>query len=98
MMQRKGSKLSPIRIHQGVVVENMAQSLARNIFCDALLRLEAAGFETILHIHDEVLIDIAEGEAENGLHRVIEIMSTPPEWLPDIPLAAEGSITRFYTK
>lgn len=98
MMQRKGSKLTPIRIHQGVIVENMAQALARNIFCDALLRLEAAGFQTILHIHDEVLIDISEAEAETAIPRVVEIMSTAPDWLPEIPLAAEGSVTRFYTK
>lgn len=98
MMQRKGSKLTPIRIHQGVIVENMAQALARNIFCDALLRLEAAGFQTILHIHDEVLIDIREAEAETAIPRVVEIMSTAPSWLPEIPLAAEGSVTRFYTK
>lgn len=98
MMQRKGSKLTPIRIHQGVIVENMAQALARNIFCDALLRLEAAGFQTILHIHDEVLIDISEAEAETALPRVVEIMSTAPSWLPEIPLAAEGSVTRVYTK
>jgi DNA polymerase len=98
MMQRKGSKLTPVRIHQGVIVENMAQALARNVFCDALLRLEAAGFQTILHIHDEVLIDINETEAEDALRHVVKIMSTPPDWLPYIPVAAKGKIMKSYTK
>jgi hypothetical protein len=28
----------------------------------------------------------------------LNIMSTPPDWIPDIPVAAEGEILDIYTK
>jgi hypothetical protein len=44
------------------------------------------------------VLEVPEETANLDLQRVIKIMSTPPEWIPDIPLAAEGSILTKYTK
>ena len=52
----------------------------------------------IFHVHDEVIIECDECDAEETLEKTISIMSTPPTWIPDIPLAAEGQILTHYQK
>jgi DNA polymerase len=81
-----------------MITENCSQSLARDIFCHQLMNIEKAGHKIILHVHDEVIIECAESDAARTLEEVTQIMSTPPSWIPDIPLSAEGSITKIYTK
>jgi DNA polymerase len=82
----------------GMLVENASQSLARDIFCYQLRQIEEAGFKIILHVHDEVVIECADEDAEATLAAVTKLMQTPPPWIPDIPLDAEGKIMKAYTK
>ena len=91
-------KKTPVRLYGGLLAENASQALARDIFCDMLCRIHESGFRIIFHVHDEVVLEVPEETANDDLRRVIEIMSTPPEWIPDIPLAAEGQILSHYTK
>ena len=51
-----------------------------------------------LHVHDEVVIMCDEAEAKDVLREVVEVMSTPPEWIADLPIAAEGEISTIYKK
>jgi len=64
----------------------------------AMIALERAGYEVINSIHDEVLLLVEEQSAESALADVINIMTTPPAWAPDFPLAAEGWIGKRYRK
>jgi DNA polymerase len=96
-MVRMG-QLRDFRIWHGLLAENSAQSLARDIFSDMMLKVEAAGIPIILHVHDEIVCEVPEDEAESALAKIIEIMSTPPAWIPDIPVSAEGEILDFYSK
>ena len=87
-----------MKLWGGVVAENLSQGLARDIFSDMIVRLEEGGINLIFHVHDEVVIECDENEAESILERTIEIMSTPPTWIPDIPLAADGQMLTRYQK
>jgi DNA polymerase len=80
------------------VVENASQALARDIFSDMMLRLDAAGLKIIMHVHDEVIIEVDASEADYALEKTLEIMHTPPEWIPDIPVSAEGEVSDIYVK
>jgi DNA polymerase I-like protein with 3'-5' exonuclease and polymerase domains len=62
------------------------------------LALEEAGFEVINLIHDEVLLLADEDKGEETLATVTSIMTTPPKWASDFPLAAEGWIGKRYRK
>ena len=97
IVSRNGKRL-PMKLWGGVVAENLSQGLARDIFSDMIVRLEEDGINLIFHVHDEVVIECDENEAESILERTIEIMSTPPTWIPDIPLAAEGQMLTRYQK
>ena len=96
-MPRHG-KYIDVRLWGGLVAENVSQALARDIFSDMLLRVEKAGYKIIMHVHDEMVIEADESESEEVLQNVIKIMSEPPTWIPDIPVAAEGSILTKYEK
>ena len=80
------------------IVHNCSQALARDIFSDALIRIDAAGHEIILHVHDEVVVECDDDVAEDTLQDIVRILTTPPEWIPDIPLGAEGHTMTVYRK
>lgn len=82
----------------GVLTENVTQRMARDVLAVAILRLEKAGFPVIFHAHDEIIIALAEGTAQKDFEEARRIMSVPPDWCPDLPLGAGGSIHDHYTK
>jgi DNA polymerase len=94
---KNGSPMT-VRLWHGSLIENLAQSLARDIFVDAVRRVEARGYKLILHVHDELVVEIPEEESQKCLDDCLEILSTPPSWIPDIPLSAEGKILDRYEK
>jgi DNA polymerase I-like protein with 3'-5' exonuclease and polymerase domains len=51
-----------------------------------------------MRIHDEVVCLVPEKEAQQKLDQIVEIMSTAPDWAYDMPLAAEGSLSKVYKK
>jgi DNA polymerase I-like protein with 3'-5' exonuclease and polymerase domains len=83
---------------QLLIAHNCSQSLARDVFCYHLRQIEEAGHKIILHVHDEVVIECLDRDAERTLADVTQIMRTPPPWIPDIPLDAEGHVVKIYTK
>jgi DNA polymerase I-like protein with 3'-5' exonuclease and polymerase domains len=96
-MVRNGKPML-VRPWYGMITENCSQSLARDIFCYHLRQIEEAGHKIILHVHDEVVIECADADVERTLAEVVALMRTPPPWIPDIPLDADGHAVKIYTK
>jgi len=80
------------------IFQSAVQGTARDCLAVAMLNLEQAGYEMINLIHDEILLLVKEENSEAVLQDVIKIMTTPPTWAPDFPLAAEGWISKRYRK
>ena len=80
------------------IFQSAVQGTARDFLAVAMLNLEKAGYEVINSIHDEVLLLVEEQSAESALADVVNIMTTPPTWAPDFPLAAEGWHGKRYRK
>lgn len=80
----------------GKLVENMVQAFARDCLAVSMLRLEAAGYRIVFHVHDEVIIEAPEGFGSVG--EVADIMGQPVDWAKELPLRAEGYETYFYKK
>lgn len=78
--------------------QSAVQGTARDCLAVAMVNLEKAGYEVINSIHDEVLLLVEEQSAESALAEVTSIMTTPPTWAPDFPLAAEGWYGKRYRK
>jgi DNA polymerase len=78
------------------LVENITQAVARDCLGDALLRLHQAKYKIVMHVHDEVILEVPE--AQDCLKNVNWIMSQPIEWAPGLPLGADGFETTYYRK
>jgi len=79
----------------GLLLENIVQALARCVISDQMLMIP---WKVATMTHDEVVVIVPDKEIEEANEVVHEIMITPPEWAPDLPLAAEGGYDRRYTK
>lgn len=79
----------------GKLVENIVQAFARDCLAVALLRLDAAGYKTVFHVHDEVVIEAPEGSRWED---AAEIMGQPIDWAPGLLLRGDGYETKFYMK
>jgi DNA polymerase len=77
------------RLYGGKLTNNLVQGTARCIMSEAMVRI-AKRYQIALSIHDALYIVVPEDEAQEALDFLIEEMCRPPEWMPDIPLAAEG--------
>ena len=82
----------------GKLTENLVQAIARDVFASGLLRLEAAGLPPVWHVHDEVILEVAEDRAEEAAKQVLEILSVTPAWIPGLPVGAEVQVTKHYVK
>jgi DNA polymerase len=80
------------------IFQSAVQGTARDFLAFAMIALERAGYEVINSIHDEVLLLVEEQNGESALTDAIKIMTTPPSWAPDFPLAAEGWYGNRYRK
>ena len=79
----------------GKLVENIVQAFARDCLAVAMLRLDAAGFNIVFHVHDEVIVEAPEGSRWED---VADIMGQPIDWAPGLLLRGDGYETKFYRK
>ena len=82
------------RLWRGLACENVTQATANDILRYALRSLDADGFEPVLHVHDEIVLETADPvAAEEAMQRA---MCTPPAWAADLPLGIEThTMTRY---
>ena len=80
------------------IFQSVVQATARDMLTEAMLRLHDEGYSMVNSVHDEILLLVKEADGETALGRVIEVMTTPPKWAPDFPLAAEGWFGDRYRK
>jgi DNA polymerase len=84
------------RLWGGHLTENVVQAMARDILWEAIWTLEHEGHHTVLHVHDELVIDTPVGTGQDVLKRAIEVLSTRPAWARECPLSAEGVVSERY--
>lgn len=78
------------------LVENIVQATARDLLALAMLRLRNRGFDIVMHIHDEAVLEVPEGVS--GVEEICQIMSEQPDWAAGLPLRADGYECAFYKK
>lgn len=88
-------KWTQLSTYGGKLTENIVQAVSRDLLAEALLRLDAAGFDICLHVHDEILVEDREPEK---LKMMCELMELAPSWAEGLPLVAKGWAGRRYQK
>lgn len=92
----ENKKWSRIETYGPKLTENVVQGTARDLLALAMLRLRNAGFEIVMHIHDEAVVEVPEGIS--SVDEICRIMSEAPAWAADLPLRADGYECEFYKK
>ena len=86
------------RLWRGLACENITQAVANDLLRHALRRLDGEGLAVVLHVHDEIVLEVPEAQAEAASARLVEIMCQPPSWAAGLPLNAEVATMARYGK
>jgi DNA polymerase len=79
------------RLWKGLACENVTQAVANDLLRHALRQLD----DVVLHVHDEIVLETSDPDAEQNLKRV---MCTAPVWADGLPLNAEVETMKRYGK
>ncbi|HHT5747143.1 TPA: DNA polymerase [Listeria monocytogenes] len=80
----------------GKLVENIVQAIARDCLAISLRRIEDAGIDTVMHVHDEAITEVQE--SESSVDKLNAILAEPIPWAPGLPLQGDGFSSDFYMK
>lgn len=89
-------KWERLETYGGKLVENIVQATARDCLAVAMTRLDIMGYDIVMHVHDEVILDCKGTQAD--LDAANAIMAQPIDWAPGLLLTADGYITDYYKK
>lgn len=81
----------------GKLVENIVQATARDCLAVAMLRVEDEGYEIVMHVHDEIVVEVHKEDTE-ALKRISSIMGIPIPWAEGLPLRADAYECEYYQK
>jgi len=84
-------------IYGGKVTENVVQAIARIVVSEQMTKI-GQRYKVVLQVHDEVVVLVDEHEAEAAKAFMLEVMSTPPSWALDLPVACEATIGNNYAE
>ena len=77
------------------LVENIVQGTARDILAESMIRLNDHGYNIVMHVHDEAVI---EAPKDASLEDICSVMGQTPEWAKGLLLRADGYVCDFYKK
>lgn len=93
---QQNKKWSVQSTYGGKLTENIVQAIARDCLAVTLKRLENAGLQVVMHIHDEAVIDCLKDKI--SVDEACELMGQPIAWADGLPLKAAGFEAEYYMK
>jgi DNA polymerase len=95
---QKTKQWETVTTHGGKLFENLVQGIARDLLAFFLLKLEEKEFNVVGHVHDEAICLVEDDILSGTVEDMIEIMSTPVSWAPELLLGADGYSDPYYHK
>ncbi|WP_310793560.1 DNA polymerase family A protein [Salipaludibacillus neizhouensis] len=92
-MDQTTKKWSKMNTYGGKLTENVAQAIARDCLAEAIIRLKNNHYQSVILVHDEVVLDVPKDQAD--LESVNAIMGESISWAPDLPLTADGFVSDY---
>lgn len=75
-----------------VMVNNLTQGTARDLMQRDLLRVQEAGLRVWLTVHDEVIVECPQADAEEALTTLTSVMTHRPHDVLGIPIQCAGVV------
>jgi DNA polymerase len=82
--------------YAGTWTENIVSGFARDLLAAAMLRVEAAGYPIVLHVHDELVCEVPIGFGD--VEKFTRLMTRRPAWALELPIAASAWTGPRYCK
>jgi DNA polymerase len=82
----------------GKLVENIVQGIARDCLAEAMMRVASLGYQIVMHVHDEMIVDTDDPEPMEALKEINKQMGTAIDWAQGLPLKGDGYVCDFYKK
>ena len=92
------SRKGPEHTFGGKLVENAIQAAAACLLRRAVVECERRELNYLLTVHDEIICEVPEEDADEGLDLLRAIMCDVPPWATSLPLAVTGFHTERYRK
>ena len=89
-------KQTRLTTYGGKLVENIVQAIARDILGYAMLNLKDRGFDIVMHVHDEIVVEVEN--KVSSVEEICEIMCEENPYLKDLTLKADGFESMYYKK
>ena len=89
-------KWERIETFGGKLVENITQATARDLLVFAMKQLRNRGFDIVMHVHDEIVLEVPHGVS--SVEEICSIMAENPPWAKGLPLKADGYECEYYRK
>ncbi len=83
-----------VALYGGLLAENVTQAFAAAILRNALHQLD----DVVLHVHDEICLEVPESDASCASENLTRVMTTTPTWAEGLPLAMAPKIISRYGK
>jgi DNA polymerase len=96
-MNQYTRKWCRLKTYGGKIFENVCQAVARDVMTHNMPLIEAAGYQIVLTVHDEVICEAPDSDGFNADH-LSGLLAANPPWALDMPLAAAGFETDRYKK
>jgi DNA polymerase len=94
----KTKKWGTERTYGGRLVENMAQSVARDVMALGIMASRQAGWTPVMSVHDEIVWEVPERDAAGTAVVLRDLMIRGASWTGGLPLAAEYKISKRFGK
>jgi len=88
-------KYTRMKTYGGDLYQSATQAAARDLMMHGWSQVQAAGFDVVLTVHDEIG---AEGDPGRPIEEFETLMADIPEWAKGCPVAAEGYVADRYRK
>ena len=89
------SRRGMVSLWGGSVVENVVQALARIIVGEQMIKINDK-YRPVLTVHDAIVCVATNEDKDNAIKYITEVMSTPPNWGQDLPIACEAKYGESY--
>ena len=86
------------RLWRGLACENITQATANDLLRESLRELDRRGLSTVLHVHDEIVLECPEDAADVTVATLRSVMCTAPAWAEGFPLKADVKVMKRYGK
>ena len=80
------------------IVENISQAIARDCLARSIVFMEKKDWPVVFHVHDELICEVKDEEAEQALQALLDRIAEPVPWAKGLPLKGDGFLCKHYRK